>query len=170
MGALFCVAGTASAFAQSLLQFSILRFITGIGIGSMIPVTDAYVLEWSPTEWRSKLVVGLIGVAFALGTIFAAGIGILVHEGFGDGDIWWRVFLLICVLPGLIGVPLIYFMLPESVHYLLVKGDRAEIKRLLKEMSEANGTALLADGEVYSCLNLPNLRDFIRTSPCPDAE
>ena len=29
--------------------------------------------------------------------------------------------MLICVLPGLMGVPLIYFMLPESVHYLLVK-------------------------------------------------
>ena len=38
MGTLFCVAGTASAFAQSLTQFSILRFLTGIGIGSMIPV------------------------------------------------------------------------------------------------------------------------------------
>lgn len=57
-----------------------------------------------------------------------------------------------------------------SFDFVGVQGDRAEIKRLLKEMSEANGTALLADGEVYSCLNLPNLRDFIRTSPCPDAE
>jgi len=28
------------------------------------------------------------GIAFALGTIFAAGIGILVHEGFGDGNVW----------------------------------------------------------------------------------
>jgi MFS family permease len=62
MGILFCVAGTLSAFAQTLWQFIFLRFLTGIGIGSMIPVTDAYVLEWSPTEWRSRLVMGLIGL------------------------------------------------------------------------------------------------------------
>lgn len=31
-------------------------------------------------------------------------------------------------------------------------------------MTEANGTALLADGEVFSAPNLSNLPDFIRTS------
>ena len=33
----------------------------GVGIGSLIPVTDALMLEWSPTHVRSKFVIALIG-------------------------------------------------------------------------------------------------------------
>jgi len=72
----------------------------------------------------------------------------LVHHQFGEGDVWWRVFLLVCVLPGLVGVPLIWLMCPESLHYLLVKGRNDEAKQLLKELAESNGKELLADGEI----------------------
>jgi MFS family permease len=105
-GALVCLAGAASAAAIDIYTFAVLRFLTGIGIGSLIPVTDALMLEWSPACARSKFVIALVGGAIAAGTVLASLLAIAIHRACGDGTLWWRLVLLACVVPGLIALPL----------------------------------------------------------------
>ena len=147
-GVLFCVAGTCSAFAPDIYTFAIMRFATGMGVGAMIPVADSHLLEWCPGPWRAKLAMMLVGVAFAVGTLVACGVGIAVHETMGDYSEWWRVMLLICIVPGFVSLPAIMLALPESMHWLLVGGRFEEVRELLKDLNDANGTELLAGGAV----------------------
>jgi len=58
----FCVFGIVSALAPDVYVFAISRFFTGIGVGSMVPVSDSHLLEWSPSAWRAKLAMTLTGV------------------------------------------------------------------------------------------------------------
>ena len=148
MGCLFCVAGTFSAFAPDIYTFAVARFLTGICVGAMIPVADAHVLELSPREWRAKLAMSLVGAAFAVGTLIACAVGIGVHESMGHETSWWRLMLIICIIPGFMSLPLMEFLLPESMHWLAVNGRQDECKELLKDLAEVNGTELLAGGAV----------------------
>ena len=45
-------------------------------------------------------------------------------------------------------LPLMAFLLPESMHWLAVNGRQDECKELLKDLAEVNGTELLAGGAV----------------------
>ena len=148
MACLFCIAGTFSAFAPDILSFCIARFITGIGVGAIIPVADSHLLEWSPAPWRARLAMALVGAAFAVGSLIACGVGIAVHELLGADSEWWRVMLMICIIPGLMSLPAIFFLLPESMHWLLVRGRHDEVKELLKQLNSLNSTELLSDGNV----------------------
>ena len=151
-GTAFCVFGVCSALAPDLYSFAFARLLTGCGTGAMVPVADSLLLEWSPTQWRSKLVMSMMGIAFAVGSILAAtisqkspcivslhckysraltfenlcqaGSGILLHEtlGGGEGSVWWRVLLMVCTVPGLISLPWMFFALPESGHFLMTNG------------------------------------------------
>jgi putative MFS transporter len=149
MAVLFCVAGTCSAAAPDIYTFAIARFLTGIGVGGMIPVADSHLLEWSSGPWRARLAMSLVGCAFAVGTLIACGVGIAVHEYMSvENKAWWRIMLLICIIPGFISVPAIIFLLPESMHWLLVRGRYEEVRVLLVELNKANETELLANGTV----------------------
>jgi MFS transporter, putative metabolite:H+ symporter len=112
-GTAFCVFGVGSALAPDLYSFAFARVLTGFGVGGMVPVADSLLLEWSPTQWRSKLVMSMIGFAFAMGSILAAGSGILLYEtlGGGEGSVWWRVLLIVCTVPGLTSLPWMFFAL-----------------------------------------------------------
>ncbi|EKX52484.1 hypothetical protein GUITHDRAFT_101655 [Guillardia theta CCMP2712] len=148
MAVLFCIFGSLSAVATDIISFSVARFFTGVGVGSMIPVADALLLEWSPTRWRARFAMTLIGVAFAFGTFFACVVGIVVHESMPGDQLWWRYMLFICIVPGLISLPLMFLFIPESPHYLFVHDRKEEIKALLTTLNEVNGTEMQAGGEV----------------------
>jgi len=147
-GTAFCVFGVGSALAPDLYSFAFSRVLTGFGVGGMVPVADSLLLEWSPTQWRSKLVMSMIGVAFAVGSILAAGSGILLYETLGGSTtrfiVWWRMLLIVCTVPGLTSLPWMFFALPESVHFLMTNGRHAEAIALLKDLERINGVELAA--------------------------
>ena len=155
-GSVFCIFGLCSAAAPDLYSFAAARVLTGFGVGAMVPVADSLLLEWAPSAWRSKLVMTMLGAAFALGSIMAAGSGLVLHEYLGKttGDwgreVWWRMLLVICTLPGLISLPWMFFELPESVHFLMVNRRHDEAQALLQELARLNGTPLAMDGQITS--------------------
>ena len=155
-GTAFCVFGVGSALAPDLYSFAFSRVLTGFGVGGMVPVADSLLLEWSPTKWRSMVVMSMMGIAFAVGSILAAGSGILLHEtlGGGEGSVWWRVLLMVCTVPGLISLPWMFFALPESAYFLMTNGRYAEANALLMDLERINGVELAADGKIA-------VRDFV---------
>ncbi|EMM7467923.1 aromatic acid/H+ symport family MFS transporter [Klebsiella pneumoniae] len=89
-----------TAFATSLNQLTLLRFLTGLGLGAAMPNAATLMSEYAP-ERRRALLVNLMFVGFPMGSSLGG------------------------VIPLLLAVALI-FLLPESVRYLVVKQHPAQ--------------------------------------------
>jgi AAHS family 4-hydroxybenzoate transporter-like MFS transporter len=127
--AIFGIFTLAMMWATSLEQMTVLRFLTGIGIGGLMPNTIALNSELSPRRWRAMLVVLMFtGITLGSGTPGPVA-GWLVPE-YG----WKILFLIGGVVPLLVAV-LLMFTLPESVKWLVTRpARRAELLRIARRM------------------------------------
>lgn len=108
---LLCVFSAAAAFAPSFRIFCFLRFLSGLGIGGVVPLTVTLVSEFSPSGIRARLMTA-VGTSFTIGWALAGLFAMFLVPNFG-----WRSVLLITILP-LFLLPLIRSSLPESVRFL----------------------------------------------------
>ncbi len=127
-----CLVGTVTLgtmAARSVAAFTALRFVTGVGLGGIIPNVTALVAELAPRPIRGRLLVIVnLGVAFGIalpGLITAAFV-----PRFG-----WRILLLVGgLLPLAVGVAAAY-LVPESLKYLVAQAGReAAARRLAQRM------------------------------------
>lgn len=101
-----------SAYATDIFTLSLLRFLTGMGLGASMPNTATLVAEYAPKRRRSQMVT-FIYCGFAVGAALG-GIGSKVLiEVFG----WRSVLVAGGVLPIAFAVLLIP-LLPESIRFL----------------------------------------------------
>jgi AAHS family 4-hydroxybenzoate transporter-like MFS transporter len=115
--------------ATTIHQLEVLRFLTGIGIGGLMPNTIALNAELAPRQWRALLVVLMFtGITLGSGTPGAVA-GLLVPE-FG----WKILFVIGGIVPIAVAV-CVWFVLPESVKFLAKRPDRyAELLRTTRRM------------------------------------
>jgi MFS transporter, AAHS family, 4-hydroxybenzoate transporter len=113
--------------ADSLREFVVLRFLTGIGLGGVIPNTIALVAELVPKRLRGRLViVATMGVAAGIALPGFVAAGLVPRFG-------WPVLLLAGGAIPLVVAVLAIFLLPESIKYLAQCGDRhAEMLKLAR--------------------------------------
>ena len=60
-----------TAFAANVMEFGIIRFVTGMCLGGMIPINTALVSEYVSTAHRGRF-VGVLAVLWPLGSLVAA--------------------------------------------------------------------------------------------------
>jgi len=119
----------AMVWTSNLQQVLVLRFVTGIGIGGLMPNSIALNSELSPKRWRATLVV-LMFTGITLGSSSPGGIAAWIAPDYG----WQAFFVVGGVVPLLIAVCLMRW-LPESVKFLaLHPGKREELLTLAREM------------------------------------
>ncbi len=113
--------------ATSLPQFVALRFLTGVGLGGVIPNVIALTAEVAPKRLRGMFIVIVnfgVPAGIALPGFVAAG---LVPQ-FG-----WPVLLFVGGVLPLAIATLVVFALPESIKYLANRGNRVEeVNRLAR--------------------------------------
>jgi AAHS family 4-hydroxybenzoate transporter-like MFS transporter len=107
--ALFGLFATATAFAHSVGQLVVLRFLTGLGLGGAMPAAIALVAEYAPARLKGTLVT-LTVCGFAIGP--AVG-GFLAPSLLAAGG-WPALFLAGGVAP-LFLAPLLAVALPGSI-------------------------------------------------------
>ena len=122
----FSVAMAATALAPSPELFGLFRFLSGVGLGGVMPTAIAQTVEYAPAG-RKQFFNALMFVGYSVGGVLAsiAALALLPTAGF-------RVLLWIGAAPALILVPLLYFKLPESASYLARRGHVEEAERLIR--------------------------------------
>lgn len=100
--------------AGSVLMLSFWRVITGLGIGGMLSTTNALVAEFSNRKHRG-LCISMMVIGYPLGGILCGEVGKAVLV---DGATNWRsMFMAGGIFSGLM-IPVVWFLMPESVHWL----------------------------------------------------
>ncbi|MDG9716342.1 aromatic acid/H+ symport family MFS transporter [Streptomyces sp. DH24] len=117
---LFSLGSALCALAPGATVFGAGRFLSGLGLGGLMPVGLAIVAEFAPPR-RAALATGLMMTSYHAGGMAATGIGLVVAPEHG-----WRWVFWAGVLPALIAVPLVVKWLPESPGVLFAKGRADE--------------------------------------------
>ncbi|EUC13043.1 MFS transporter [Paraburkholderia hospita] len=117
---LFGIACLASAFSSSIGQLTVLRFITGVGLGAAMPNAVTMMGEFCPDRRRAT-VINLMFCGFPLGAAFGGFLAAWMIPHFG----WRTVLMLGGVTPLLLGVVLLLKM-PESVRFMVASSQPVE--------------------------------------------
>src|SRR5256884_6966275 len=98
--------------ADSFLSFCILRVLTGIGLGVLLPLATTYINELAPRRVVNVFALWGVALGWALGGTFAGLVGVFMTPLFG-----WRVLYWVGSLSILLSLAL-HVTLPESVKFL----------------------------------------------------
>jgi AAHS family 4-hydroxybenzoate transporter-like MFS transporter len=126
---LYALMSLACLLAENRLQLGILRFITGMGLGGVLPNVIALTAETSPLSRRPTLTsIPMIGMS--LGSGMPAVVAAWLVPIFG----WKALFVVGGIVPVIVAL-VIAVALPESLMFLTYRGkDRAQLARRVKEL------------------------------------
>jgi benzoate transport len=110
--------------ASSAVILMIWRVITGLGIGGMLSCTNATVAEFSNLRWRS-LCISLMVIGYPLGGTFG---GMFASKLLAMYD-WRSVFYFGAIITFVL-IPVVFFMVPESVHWLTRKQPEGALDKI----------------------------------------
>ncbi|MFD2473499.1 MFS transporter [Amycolatopsis silviterrae] len=112
----FSIAMPLTALAPNPEIFTLLRFVTGLGLGGVVPTAIALTAEYSPAR-RRQLNNALMFSGYSIGGVLAAVLALVLLPVGG-----FRMMFVVGAAPLVIVLPLAIRMLPESITFLTVKG------------------------------------------------
>ena len=121
----------ASAYSENQEQLLAFRFVTGIGIGGMLATLTTLVSEYSNESSRG-LCIGFLQSGYPLGALLGGIISVYLIDSFG-----WRSLFIFGGSLSLIMLPFVFWKLPESLDFLLLRGnqaDKSKIQQILTEL------------------------------------
>ena len=129
---LYSVATGLCAVAWSYESLLFFRFLVGFGLGGELPVAATLMSEYAPSKLRGRFIV-LLESFWGVGWLVAALISYLLIPKFG-----WHIAFIIGALPALY-VFLIRLHMPESIRYLISKGNVDEARKIILSLEEKLG-------------------------------
>ena len=109
---------------RGLVDLSIWRVVTGLGIGGMLAAINAVSAEFSNTR-RRDLCVSLMSIGYPVGAV----LGGIVAARLLRGNDWRSVFYFGAGVTTVL-IPIVYFVVPESVHWLARKQPRGALETM----------------------------------------
>jgi AAHS family benzoate transporter-like MFS transporter len=125
--ALFSLSMLGAASAPTPFVFSVSRFIGGLGLGGVISAAAALTVEYSPPG-RRNLNFALMYSGYSIGALLSAVIGIALLPSHG-----WRLVVALGATP-LLALPFLWVLLPESLDFLLARGQTAKAQMLARKL------------------------------------
>src|SRR5579863_6369802 len=108
---------------QTLLAF---RFLTGLGLGGLLPNIIATTSEYSPARIR-PLVISIMSCGLPIGSLLAG----IIASAFMAAHGWKFIFYVGGIVPAIL-VPLLIWKFPESIRFLaLKKSDSKQLACIL---------------------------------------
>jgi MFS transporter, AAHS family, 4-hydroxybenzoate transporter len=127
---LFALMSIAAGFSETITQLTLLRFLTGLGLGGALPNAITLCSEYSPDQRRASL-VALMACGFTVGMAASGLIAAAIIPTLG-----WRWVLFVGGAVPLLLVPALAMLLHESAHFLTLVGGRTpEIRAALDKIA-----------------------------------
>lgn len=132
-----CIMGggmIATAYVETVYQLGVLRFISGIGIGSMLASTAALTAEYTPNKTKDFWVSFVIS-GYPTGAVLSGLLAAQVVPVSG-----WEQMFQLAGLGSLVTIPLIWFFLSESIEFYLKKQPAnalTKVNAILAKMKQA---------------------------------
>ncbi|HEY5667371.1 MAG TPA: MFS transporter [Gammaproteobacteria bacterium] len=124
----YAVLSILTARAETETELLILRFVGGVGLGAVVPNATALIGEFSPKHLRVTLIMS-ITVGFTAGAAFGGFVATWLVPQFG----WQSVFYFGGIVPLIVGI-LMFFWLPESLEFLVVRGKAEKITAWIRRV------------------------------------
>lgn len=110
--------------AAGVRALAAFRLLTGAGIGGMLATTNAMVAEYANDRYRHTCVTWM-AAGFPLGAIIGGAISSLLLATFD-----WRAVFILGGAATALALPLVWFLLPESIAYLVKARPRDALERV----------------------------------------
>lgn len=139
----FAIMSLLTVLAGSIDSLLVLRLLTGLGLGCVMPNAIALTSEYAPERVRSTAVMVMF-CGFSLGAALGGLAAAVLIADFG----WRSVFVAGGVLP-LLGAIAVWRWLPESVRFMVLNGgDKGRIAAIMEKIDPTlagKNVAYLAD-------------------------
>jgi MFS transporter, AAHS family, benzoate transport protein len=116
---MFSLLTLAVVLAQDVAQFTILRFLAGLGLGAVMPTALAFMSEHA-RQGRASSAVTRTMTGYHTGAVITALLALVLIDASG-----WRSMFVVGGVAGLLVLPVMWFKLPESETYLRAVEARA---------------------------------------------
>ncbi len=123
-----------AAKASSIESLTILRFLTGVGLGASMSNALTLISEYAPDRCRA-LLVNSVFCGFPIGAALGGFLAGWLIPNFG-----WRIILVVGGLIPLILVLLLIFLLPESIRYMVARGK--SVDKISSTLSQVTRTVV----------------------------
>ncbi|KAB5515539.1 general substrate transporter [Coniochaeta sp. 2T2.1] len=133
--AIVIVAALVQGLAPNLPCFMVGRFL--LGFGTSLCSAPQYMAEIAPVHLRGRL-VGVFGACFQIGSIVM--IGAMMGFSTWEGNDWqWRCPLILQGLAPAFVCATIYFLVPESPRYLVMKNQSEKARLVIAKYMTTSG-------------------------------
>lgn len=129
---IFSILTCGLGLTQSFLQFSVLRFIASLGLGSLYIACNTLMAEYVPTRYRTT-VLGTLQAGWTVGYIVAT-----LLAGWIIPEHGWRMLFFIAIIPLIMAV-LMHFLVPEpdawrNAHLQPAQKDQSSENSVFKQI------------------------------------
>jgi AAHS family 4-hydroxybenzoate transporter-like MFS transporter len=115
-------------FATDFASFCGLRFLTGLGLGVLLPLGTTYINELAPQRVSNSFSLWGVTFGWSLGGVVAGLVGVFLTPTYG-----WQILYFV----GTMSIPLtlvVHAMLPESPKFLAAPGRVEELRALMSRL------------------------------------
>ena len=131
------------------------RLLTGLGIGGMLAAINATAAEFANDRWRS-VAMALMVIGYPIGGV----IGGLVVQNLLAGGHWRHIFTFGAIATACF-IPLVWFLVPETVAFLERRRPPGALKRINRTLARFGHGQVGALGEAVDAAKL-SLADIFR--------
>lgn len=121
---LFSIFMLLTGLAPNPQIFGLFRFVTGLGLGGMMPNVIGLISEYSPKGLRSRMIATIMA-GYSIGGVIAALLSMVLISNFG-----WESVFFFGAIP-ILFLPILIKVLPDSVGTLVNKNDYKGIQAIL---------------------------------------
>jgi len=120
-----------TGYTENVFQLMVLRFVSGLGIGSMLASTAALTAEYTLNKSKDFWISFVLG-GYPIGAVSAGYIAAAVVPTYG-----WELMFKLAGFASIITIPFIYLFLSESIEFYLQKQPQNALNKvnsILKKM------------------------------------
>lgn len=132
-----------AVLARSYLTFCVLRLLTGIGLGVLLPLGVTYMNEYAPRRLKHTFSAWGWTLGFSAGGVMAAVVGILLTPKFG-----WQALFYVASL-SVVLVLACHVVLPESLQFSAMLGRTEGMAAILSRLNPSQASRYSAPGAQF---------------------